>query len=428
MDKDLKDVKESHDFNRAALAKQRLMNLKGKRIRGAAIANLMRAAGLREEEITDEDITQLDEVLSKDAAAEKWIHDFVHSTNPKFDGKSKKERIRMALGAYYSKHPELHKENAPVAPVLDRKYIKGTPEWKAHKEKNKSRVGHPTNEELELEENHLLSYRRYTQAAKNFKQKGDHDLAKDAEQKAAKAGENYKRITGKSPTFHEGVEIEQNLGENKMDLGESKMGQLASDLESLSHKEFTNIYKKPKTYFSNLSKSIKKKSKEQSVSEEFELEEAARYTFKSWVVAESFNEYSILESSYAGLEKEPKKGLKSGAIKMSNKAVESDTVEGWDHPSKAVKKESYEDQSKKSYTQFMSDLLEYTELLEYDSVAGRYVHKGSYGYSGKGSAFGQTDYDKETLDSKDETGTQPVKRGRGRPAGSKSGARGPRIK
>jgi hypothetical protein len=32
----------------------------------------------------------------------KWISDFVHSDNPKFAGKSKKERIRMALGASYA--------------------------------------------------------------------------------------------------------------------------------------------------------------------------------------------------------------------------------------------------------------------------------------------------------------------------------------
>ena len=37
------------------------------------------------------------------------------------------------------------KEQAPVAPVPDRKYIKGTPEWKAHKEKSKPINGHPTN-------------------------------------------------------------------------------------------------------------------------------------------------------------------------------------------------------------------------------------------------------------------------------------------
>jgi len=46
-------------------------------------------------------------------------------------------------------------EQSPVAPTLDRKYIKGTPENKAHKEKNKPINGHPTNkmkEEVELDE------------------------------------------------------------------------------------------------------------------------------------------------------------------------------------------------------------------------------------------------------------------------------------
>lgn len=46
---------------------------------------------------------QLHEVLSKDAEAGDWISDFVKSDNPKFAGKSKKERIKMALGAYYAK-------------------------------------------------------------------------------------------------------------------------------------------------------------------------------------------------------------------------------------------------------------------------------------------------------------------------------------
>jgi len=45
---------------------------------------------------------QVDEVLGKGATAADYIHDFVNSKNPKFDGKSKKERIRMALGAAYA--------------------------------------------------------------------------------------------------------------------------------------------------------------------------------------------------------------------------------------------------------------------------------------------------------------------------------------
>ena len=43
------------------------------------------------------------EVLSKDAKAGDWIHDFVHSDNPKFAGKSKTKRKEMALAAYYAK-------------------------------------------------------------------------------------------------------------------------------------------------------------------------------------------------------------------------------------------------------------------------------------------------------------------------------------
>jgi hypothetical protein len=45
---------------------------------------------------------QLVEKLSKKQPAGEWIHDFVHSKNPMFKDKSKKERIQMALGAYYA--------------------------------------------------------------------------------------------------------------------------------------------------------------------------------------------------------------------------------------------------------------------------------------------------------------------------------------
>ena len=48
----------------------------------------------------------INEVLSKDASAGDWIHDFIHSDNPKFAGKSKKERQKQALAAYYAKQNE----------------------------------------------------------------------------------------------------------------------------------------------------------------------------------------------------------------------------------------------------------------------------------------------------------------------------------
>jgi len=43
----------------------------------------------------------LEKLKASDPTGE-WIHDFVHSKNPKFADKSKKERIRMALGAKYA--------------------------------------------------------------------------------------------------------------------------------------------------------------------------------------------------------------------------------------------------------------------------------------------------------------------------------------
>jgi hypothetical protein len=45
---------------------------------------------------------QIDEVITKSTPTSEVIDDFVNSKNPKFAGKSKKERIRMALGAKYA--------------------------------------------------------------------------------------------------------------------------------------------------------------------------------------------------------------------------------------------------------------------------------------------------------------------------------------
>lgn len=45
---------------------------------------------------------ELDEVLGVDQGAGEWIHDFVHSDDPKFAGKSKEKRKEMALAAYYA--------------------------------------------------------------------------------------------------------------------------------------------------------------------------------------------------------------------------------------------------------------------------------------------------------------------------------------
>jgi hypothetical protein len=142
------------DVSNKSVARQKLSNLmKSGKARGALIANKMRTLNMGDD-IDQEDLDALHEVMSKDAKAGDWIHDFVHSDNPKFSGKNKKERINMALGAYYdaNKKKDGVSEQAPVAPVPDRKYIKGTPENKAYKATKKPINGHPTNVKEEAEE------------------------------------------------------------------------------------------------------------------------------------------------------------------------------------------------------------------------------------------------------------------------------------
>lgn len=59
-----------------------------------------------------ESMEELSEKLSPKMTAAEIIDDFVHSDDPKFDGKSKEERIKMALGAYYGMHPEKSVQSA----------------------------------------------------------------------------------------------------------------------------------------------------------------------------------------------------------------------------------------------------------------------------------------------------------------------------
>ena len=63
-----------------------------------------RGRGAKEIETNKKSVKEevhLDEVITKKTPTGEVISDFVHSKNPTFAGKSKKERIRMALGAKY---------------------------------------------------------------------------------------------------------------------------------------------------------------------------------------------------------------------------------------------------------------------------------------------------------------------------------------
>jgi hypothetical protein len=83
--------------------------------------NWVKLNGARQDVFKEELEQEMNEVLSKDASAGDWIHDFIHSDNPKFAGKSKEKRQKMALAAYYAKqkNEEVHPDEKE-----DKKLIK----------------------------------------------------------------------------------------------------------------------------------------------------------------------------------------------------------------------------------------------------------------------------------------------------------------
>ena len=91
----------------------------GKKVAGAILAKIR---------AKHEEVEQVAEILTKKTPAKTWIHDFVHSKNPKFAGKSTKERQKMALGAYYGKKDESVNEgivnHADIAKDLVKKHGK----------------------------------------------------------------------------------------------------------------------------------------------------------------------------------------------------------------------------------------------------------------------------------------------------------------
>jgi soluble cytochrome b562 len=84
---------------RAAQKKSDVLSKVEKRPQAGTLAAAKIAAKKLKEET---EIQYIEEKLTAADPAGKWISDFVASDNPKFAGKTKKERINMALGAYYA--------------------------------------------------------------------------------------------------------------------------------------------------------------------------------------------------------------------------------------------------------------------------------------------------------------------------------------
>jgi hypothetical protein len=511
-------------FSNRSVARQKLSNLmKSGKARGALIANKMRTLNMGDD-IDQEDLDALNEVLSKDAKAGDWIHDFVHSDNPKFEGKSKKERIKMALGAYYGKQNEGYQSysgpshghayggsgfgrrereddeyhvpdpvrkpqaptHAPVAPVPDRKYIKGTPENKAHKAANKPINGHPTNEEVEEieernKENALM--RKTMDASRGARYKLNNPVpAAEPEHKTAQAHNKAigralrnednmtttKDKSGKLVSFkYEGdwkkTDPKKQGSGKAANLAGKAMQKMAQANESKDEKEYGYEGDMALNQLKTLVRCAE--MIEDCLKPDTDLPEwvQSKITLATdYIQTAADYLYSEMNegTQYAGLEKEDKPGkVKTAVVKLHPKGVGSETVEGWKDPKKpvaeAVQKAdipAYLRKAKGDTPLKMDDLKRKDTLSDPENLKKNRGVKESFDDEGnliphkisykdfiteikladlpvrriQGHSYGANYSDPEGADDYDDK--KPMKpaaekRGRGRPAGAKSGAR-----
>lgn len=438
-------------------------------------------SSLKEE--SEQDLAnELHEVLSKDATAGEWIHDFVHSTNPKFEGKTKKERIKMALGAYYGKqneaydspldtpeatkareelkkvlldlkkkspkHPAVQdvkesgnhdpyfeaqkhkesaetarksgddksyhmfmaahhdamahwstnrgryhvadqhigkaenhqdwanqvKENAPVAPVPDRKYIKGTPEHKAYKATKKPINGMPTNvkEEVELNE---ANHREFASQGKMHPDMAKHMVVgRNMDFYAKGTGD---KLSG-TVTKNDGKVVHVRADKDgRIASGDKHVFNISSKLdEAAPMAQKLGVNSRPK------STEVKSTEKSEVPFDQPYTTNTGNIVDKSGAVHTPMSRArdlarkalkSMKEAKYAGLEKEDKPGkIKTALVKLHPNAVEGDTVEGWKDSKQAIKEET-DTSEKHEMAQTQLHFIKYAaeEILEYIDMGGQ---------------------------------------------------------
>ena len=377
-------------FSQKSVARQKLSNLmRSGHAKGALIANKMRTLNA-DTEIDAEDLEALHEVLSKDATASDWIHDFVHSDNPKFEGKTKKERIKMALGAYYAKQRNEEVEYlGEGATKIDQQSGSDRAFDVTHKDTNK-KIG-TVYTPGKTNPNHVATVNGM-----------DGNPVKNAEFSSFK--EAHKFITDNHPLTR-GSEHKTGTAHNRGLRNEGKddreygyEGDMAiSQLKTIvRHADHMMGMLKPET---DLPEWVQSK-----------ITLATDYM-------QTAHDYLMSELSEAN--KVPGKHVNVDNV---NAAGQEPHPEEWVDAKKVMKKpvkESYDEegnliQMTKTYKEFISEM---------EFVGGKYVHKGTYGYGGKGAKFGGTDYDNEDMDKKDDDEAGEQKAKRGPKVGSKRGPR-----
>jgi hypothetical protein len=172
--------------------------------------------------------TQIDEVLTKKDPAAKWIHDFVHSDNPKFAGKSMAKRRQMALAAYYSNKNEA----AFVSPSMSTD-IKGDLEEAFLSKKEQDDLDNLSSDDFVKKYGHAKHVHRKSHATKatdveKFTESQDEDDRRGAEHHQKELEQQQQELEAKKKKEKVKEEVEQ--------IDELKKSTLASYVKK-AHKD-----------------------------------------------------------------------------------------------------------------------------------------------------------------------------------------------
>ena len=323
-------------------------------------------------------------------------------------------------------------EQHAVAPVLDRKYIKGTPEHKAYKATKKPINGHPTNMNKEevVDEAETTVTRDKAGKIISFKHVGDWKKSTSADKKKNPVGK-VANIAGKAmQSMKKMANEEKDEGEYDYE-GDMAISQLKTIIRHSEHlmgmlEPDTNLPEWVQSKIT-LATDYMQTAHDYMMSEMSESKKLSQKEIQSALTsdknkAKPKDQVSLKKAHWDMKEEELDERNKENALKRKtmdasrgarykaagNKVpdAEPEHKTGQQH-NKAIgralrNEEIEEDEVKVSYRDF---------IKEYESKDGKYVHKGSYGTSYK---------DPEGDD--EPSAKKPAAKKPGRPAGTKSGA------
>lgn len=397
---------------------------------------------------------QLQEVLKKSDDISKWISDFVHSDNPKFAGKSKEERIKMAKGAYYGAQNEeveldedadfiqQHLANKDINSSVEGKTVKVHSSDVAAAKKHLAKIGYKDhnvvsglNEEVEqideLNKSTLANYAKKSHdqlmkhtASVNFKYGRRDDDAFSYEHDK----DNMRKTVNRTKGLHQAI---SKLAKEEIELDESY--RLPSDSEVDKVKAHVKA-NHPDKSISQIAVHRKTKKIEYVVKDK----EGKMSGHTLGEAAEQLDELSKdTLTSYVGksfaVGNELHKQIKDGT--GDKQALRDKISKRNQGVITAVKKLKKEENEMLTYSQFMEKLAESRiDDLRDKQAAEREAKKDAYEAGEKeksksakrivkGHSYGAGEDGDEDEDEKKKPSEPAVKRGRGRPAGSKSGAR-----